>query len=82
MIDGAGWHISAKLKLPSNITLIRLPPYAPELNPTKTVWKYPRKNNLALRVLDGHDAVVHARHTAWNNLIAISDRLASITKRQ
>ncbi len=82
VIGGAGWHISAKLKLPSNITLIRLPPYAPELNPTENVWEYLRKNNLALRVLDDYDAIVDACCTAWNNLIAIPDRLASITKRQ
>ncbi len=82
VIDGAGGHISAKLKLPPNITLIRLPPYAPELNPTENVWEYTRKNNLALRVLDDYDAIVDACRTAWNNLIAIPDRLASITKRQ
>ena len=82
VIDGAGWHISAKLKLPPNITLIRLPPYAPELNPTENIWEYLRKNNLALRVLDDYDAIVDACCTAWNNLIAIPDRLASITKRQ
>ncbi len=82
VLDGAGWHISPKLKLPPNITLIRLPPYAPELNPTENVWEYLRKNNLALRVLDDYDAIVEACCTAWNNLIAIPDRLASITKRQ
>ncbi len=82
VLDGAGWHISAKLKLPPNITLIPLPPYAPELNPTENVWEYLRKNNLALRVLDDYDAIVEACCSAWNNLIAIPDRLASITKRK
>ena len=82
VLDGAGWHTSAKLKLPPNITLIRLPPYAPELNPTENIWEYLHKNNLALRVLDDYDAIVDACCTAWNNLIAIPDRLASITKRQ
>jgi hypothetical protein len=56
VIDAAGWHISPKLKLPSNITLIRL--------------------------LDDHDDIVEACCTAWNNLVAIPDRLASITKRK
>ncbi len=54
----------------------------PELNPTENVWEYLRKNNLALRVLDDYDAIVEACCTAWNDLIAIPDRLASITKRQ
>ncbi len=32
--DGAGWHRpGGRLRVPENITLLRLPPYAPELNP-------------------------------------------------
>jgi transposase len=38
VIDGAGWHRSARLKAPSNIYLLKLPPYAPELNPIEHVW--------------------------------------------
>ena len=35
--DGAGWHQPGKrLMVPENITLMPLPPYAPELNPWKT----------------------------------------------
>ncbi len=81
VVDGAGWHSSAELKLPRNITLIRLPPYAPELNPVENIWEYLRKNNLALRVYHDYDAIVEACCTAWNDLIAIPDRIASITKR-
>ena len=29
VIDGAGYHIAAKLVVPGNITLIKLPPYSP-----------------------------------------------------
>ena len=81
VVDRAGWHTSAKLKRPRNITLIPLPPYAPELNPTENIWEYLRKNNLALRVFDDYDAIVEACCTAWNDLIAIPHRIASITKR-
>jgi transposase len=38
VIDGAGWHRSDGLKAPANIYLLRLPPYAPELNPIEHVW--------------------------------------------
>src|ERR1019366_5152675 len=32
IIDGAGWHKEGgRLKIPPNITLLRLPPYSPEL---------------------------------------------------
>jgi hypothetical protein len=29
VIDGAGYHVAARLAVPRNITLVRLPPYAP-----------------------------------------------------
>jgi transposase len=35
---GAGWHSSKKLVAPSNIRLLSLPPYAPELNPLEHLW--------------------------------------------
>jgi transposase len=39
VLDGAGWHRSGgRLRVPSNITLLHLPPYSPELNPVETVW--------------------------------------------
>jgi transposase len=40
VIDGAGYHVAARLAVPRNITLVRLPPYAPELNPVENVWEY------------------------------------------
>ncbi len=38
ILDGAGWHGSAELEVPDNITLLKLPPYSPELNPMENVW--------------------------------------------
>ena len=38
VIDGAGWHRAHALKAPANIFLLKLPPYAPELNPVEHVW--------------------------------------------
>lgn len=38
VIDGAGWHRREMLKASANIYLLKLPPYAPELNPIKHVW--------------------------------------------
>ena len=32
VLDGAGWHVSRKLIVPDNISLLKLTPYAPELN--------------------------------------------------
>ncbi len=61
--------------------MIRLPSYAPELNPTENIWEYLRKNNLALRVHDDYDDIVEACRKAWNDLVAMPQRLASITRR-
>jgi hypothetical protein len=33
LLDRAGWHLSGKLAVPSNITILPLPPRSPELNP-------------------------------------------------
>ena len=38
VLDGAGYHFAAALTIPENITLVRLPAYAPELNPIENVW--------------------------------------------
>jgi transposase len=48
VIDGAGYHVAARLAVPPNITLVRLPPYAPELNPIENVWEYLRGNKLVI----------------------------------
>jgi len=35
-----GSHAVLILTIPENVTLVRLPPYAPELNPIENVWEY------------------------------------------
>ena len=52
VLDGAGWHGSAALTVPDNISLLHLPPYAPELNPVENVWACLRANKLAITVFD------------------------------
>jgi transposase len=81
VLDGAGWHTSGTVQPPDNISLLCLPPYAPELNPAENIWEYLRKNKLALRVHDTYDQIVAACCQAWSDLIAMPDRLASITLR-
>jgi transposase len=38
VLDNAGWHGAANLKIPDGIRLIYLPPYTPELQPAETLW--------------------------------------------
>jgi len=80
-VDGAGWHASAALKVPDNITLLHLPPYSPELNPVENVWADLRRNKLSHRVFETYDAIVDAGCDAWTWLIAQPDRITSIGTR-
>lgn len=38
VVDGAGWHTSADLVLPDGISLVRLPPASPALQPAERLW--------------------------------------------
>lgn len=44
ILDQAGWHVTPKLKVPDNITLMFLPPRSPELNPVENLWQFMRDN--------------------------------------
>ena len=82
VLDGAGWHqTGGRLRVPSNVSLLRLPPYSPELNPQENVWHYLRQNQLSNRVFADYDAIVEACCTAWNALMALPDRIRSIATR-
>jgi hypothetical protein len=51
LCDGAGWHqTGGALKLPSNLSLLPIPPYSPELNPMENVWDYLRGNQLSHQI--------------------------------
>jgi putative transposase len=80
--DGAGWHQSGgELSLPSNIVLVPLPPYAPELNSMENVWAYLRGNKLSSTVWHTYDEILEACATAWNWLMDDPDRIRSIGSR-
>jgi hypothetical protein len=58
--DGAGWHqTGGALRVPDNITLLSLPPYAPELNSMENVWAYLRANKLCNLVWNSYKAIVN-----------------------
>ena len=82
MLDQAGWHTSRKLAVPGNITLLPLPPRAPELNPTENVWQFLRDNWLSNRVFASYDDIVDQCCDAWNKLIDQPWKIMSIGYRQ
>jgi len=52
IMDGAGWHSSNDLKVPSNIEIIYLPPYSPELNPVERMWLYIKQRTIKNKIYD------------------------------
>ena len=82
ILDGAGWHKSAALKIPDNLSLLLLPPYSPELNSMENIWQYLRQTWLANRVFTDYNAIIDAGCNAWNNLIAMPEKITSIGTRE
>jgi transposase len=82
IIDQAGWHMSPKLAIPDNITLMALPPRSPELNPVENVWQYIRDNWLSNRVFKSYDDIGALCCEAWNKLIERPWKIISIGMRR
>jgi putative transposase len=79
VLDRAGWHqTGGALRVPENITLLHLPPYAPELNPVENIWEYLRGNQLCSLVWDTYDEIVEACRNAWDFLVTDPNRIRSI----
>ncbi len=68
IMDGAGWHRSKALKMPSGITPLPLPPYSPELNPAENLWHYIRSHDLSNRAYKNYDALFDAGTAAYRRL--------------
>ena len=81
VLDGAGWHGAKTLCVPGNITLLPLPPYAPELNPIENAFAYLRANRLAISVFETYDEIVARYCDAWNFFANDIDTVRSITTR-
>lgn len=82
LMDRAGWHTTAKLKVPRNLTIILLPSRSPELNPVENIWQYLRANWLSNTVFEDYNAIIDAGCDAWNNLIDQPETITSIGMRK
>jgi transposase len=70
VVDRAGWHTTSKLKMPSNISILPLPAYSPELNPMEQVWQQLRQGWLANRCYANYEEIVDASCEAWNGFMS------------
>jgi hypothetical protein len=78
LLDQAGWHTTANLLIPRNITLLSLPPRSPELNPTENLWQFLRQTFLSNRVFETYEAILDAACRAWNAVLDTPWRIMSI----
>ncbi len=62
VMDGTGWHRSATLKTPTNMCILSLPPYAPELNLVEHIWDELREK--------------YFHNRAFNSIEVLEDQLA------
>ncbi|NYT46482.1 MAG: hypothetical protein H0A75_01010 [Candidatus Methanofishera endochildressiae] len=50
VVDKVAWHLTGKLEVPENISIVPLPPYS-ELNPVEQVWQQRRHRAWQIDVL-------------------------------
>ena len=78
VLDGASWHTAVHLKPPANMQLLRLPPYAPELNPVEHIWDELREKSFHNKAFDSMGAVENQLQTALVTLENDPSRVRSI----
>jgi len=62
VVDGASSHVAKDLVIPRNMRLLRLPPYAPELNPQEHIWDELREKAFPNRVFSDLGSVLAQLH--------------------
>ena len=82
VLDGAGWHRSKDLDIPANVSLLRLPPYSPELNPIETLFCVLKHRRFANRVFESAEHVRKTVTEVWDTFRHNSEDIIQITTRQ
>jgi transposase len=57
-MDSAGWHIESMELAFDNLSIIKPPPYSPQLNPIEQVWRWLRQRHLANQCFSGYEDIV------------------------
>jgi transposase len=74
VLDNGAFHKAKSLKIPSNICLIFLPPYSPELNPAEKMWATIKRNftNQFFKNLDEISAFIEKKVKALTQIQIIT----------
>jgi transposase len=79
VVDGASSHKGKDLIIPSNVALILLPPYSPELNPTERIWNKLRRDYIANRYFNNLDEAMEAVDRGLSELKRNGSTMKSLT---
>ena len=81
VMDKAGWHLANDLDIPVNITIIKLPPYSPELNPMEQVFQQLRKLKLRNACYKNYEEIDQACVDAWKSFTEVSGNIKKLALR-
>src|SRR3954451_7136705 len=76
--DNAGYHVAKGVVVPSNVSLIGLLPYSPELNPVENLWHYLRSHYWSHGVYADYKALLRAATKAWRKVCLDPEKVRSI----
>lgn len=79
VVDGASSHVAKDLIIPENVRLLKLPPYAPELNPQEHIWDELREKAFPNRVFADLDSVLGQLQESLPRLAADRAALRGLT---
>ena len=78
VLDRAGWHTAAALRVPANVTLVLLPPKSPELNPVENLWHYLRSHYWSNRLYPTWEDLKQAATAAWRAVCLVPELIKSV----
>lgn len=76
--DGAGFHTAGSLKIPQNITILKMPPRSPELMPVENLWHYEREHFWANRKYADYAALETAALEGWRAVCLDPEKVKTI----
>ena len=81
VLDGAGGHRSRELEIPDNVSLLRLPPCNPELNPVEALLSVLKHRHFANRVFESAEHVRKTVGDVWNGCARKAGEIMQTTAR-
>ncbi|WP_431313088.1 IS630 family transposase [Vibrio hyugaensis] len=82
IMDRAGWHTDDIAEQFNNVSIIKLPPYSPELNPIEQVWSWLRQHYLANQTFTNYNDIVDKVCSAWDRFLESTDRVTDMCRRE